>query len=67
LADSNGEARRLIRGGGARVNDDIITDEAHIIRMSDLQDQAVKLSAGRKRHRVIKTIPRSPAATEGSV
>ena len=28
LAASNGEARRLIRGGGARVNDSVVTDEA---------------------------------------
>ena len=27
LAASNAEARRLIRGGGARVNDEVIPDE----------------------------------------
>jgi tyrosyl-tRNA synthetase len=54
LAASNGEARRLIRGGGARVNDAAITDEAATVSSADLRDGAVKLSAGRKQHRLIK-------------
>jgi tyrosyl-tRNA synthetase len=54
LAASNGEARRLIRGGGARVNDVAITDEAHTVSAADLRDGAVKLSAGRKQHRLIR-------------
>ena len=54
LAASNGEARRLIRGGGARVNDAAVTDEAAMVTTSDLRDGAVKLSAGRKQHRLIK-------------
>jgi tyrosyl-tRNA synthetase len=54
LATSNGEARRLIRGGGARLNDDVIADEAHLVTKADLRDGAAKLSAGRKQHRLIK-------------
>jgi tyrosyl-tRNA synthetase len=54
LAASNGEARRLIRGGGARVNDAAITDEAATLSVADLHDGAIKLSAGRKQHRLIK-------------
>ena len=54
LAASNGEARRLIRGGGARVNDLPVADETTTISASDLRDGAVKLSAGRKQHRLIK-------------
>ena len=50
LAASNGEARRLIRGGGARINDRAVTDEARIISEADLVDGAVKLSVGRKQH-----------------
>jgi tyrosyl-tRNA synthetase len=54
LATSNGEARRLIRGGGARVNDVAISDEAHVVDEAALRDGAVKLSAGRKQHRLIR-------------
>jgi tyrosyl-tRNA synthetase len=54
LVTSNGEARRLIRGGGARLNDQPIADEALIITADDLRDGAMKLSAGRKQHRLIR-------------
>jgi tyrosyl-tRNA synthetase len=54
LASSNGEARRLIRGGGARVNDVAISDEAYVVDEAALRDGAVKLSAGRKQHRLIR-------------
>ena len=55
LATSLGEARRLIRGGGARVNDVVVPDEAGIVTAADLRDGAMKLSSGRKQHRLIKT------------
>ena len=54
LAASNGEARRLVRGGGARVNDEPVTDESRLVSAADLRDGAVKLSAGRKQHRLIR-------------
>jgi tyrosyl-tRNA synthetase len=54
LAASNGEARRLIRGGGARVNDRLVTEEAAMITVTDLYDDAIKLSAGRKHHRLVR-------------
>ena len=54
LVASNGEARRLIRGGGARVNDVPVTDEASVVSVADLRDGAMKLSAGRKQHRLIR-------------
>ncbi len=54
LAASNGEARRLIRGGGARLNDAVVADEARLVGASDLVDGAVKLSAGRKQHRLVR-------------
>ncbi|HTW27452.1 MAG TPA: tyrosine--tRNA ligase [Acetobacteraceae bacterium] len=54
LAASNGEARRLIRGGGARVNDVPLTDETQTVSAADLRDGAVKLSAGRKQHVLVR-------------
>jgi tyrosyl-tRNA synthetase len=54
LAASNGEARRLIRGGGARLNDAPITAETQTLTEADLHNGAAKLSAGKKHHRLIK-------------
>ncbi len=54
LAASNGEARRLIRGGGARINDVPVTDEGRAVTAADLHDNAIKLSAGRKQHRLVR-------------
>ena len=54
LATSNGEARRLIRGGGAKINDQVISDEAHQITHDDTDSNGkVKISAGKKRHAVL--------------
>jgi tyrosyl-tRNA synthetase len=55
LAASNGEARRLIRGGGARINDSVVSDEGRIVTVGDLdRDGTVKLGAGRKRHVLVR-------------
>jgi tyrosyl-tRNA synthetase len=56
LAASNGEARRLIKGGGLRVNDKPITDERAMLGLSDLADGVVKLSLGRKRHVLLRPV-----------
>ncbi len=50
LADTRSAARRLIRGGGARINDRVVTDEFRKVTAGDLAAGAVRLSAGRKRH-----------------
>ena len=55
LTASNGEARRLIKGGGARLNDRVIADEAHAVTLGDLNAQnLIKLSAGKKRHALVR-------------
>ncbi len=55
LAASNGEARRLIRGGGARLNDAVIASETQGVSLADLDASgALKLSAGRKRHALVR-------------
>jgi tyrosyl-tRNA synthetase len=57
LANSNGEARRLIRGGGARVNDSVVDNETKPISLADLDAHgALKLSAGRKRHALVRPV-----------
>jgi tyrosyl-tRNA synthetase len=54
LAASNGDARRLIRGGGARLNDTPVNEESYLVTRADLRSGAAKLSAGRKQHRLIR-------------
>ncbi len=53
LAASNAEARRLIRGGGARLDDKTIEDETMLVARARLEE-GVKLSAGRKQHRMVR-------------
>ncbi len=55
LAASGGEARRLIKGGGAKLNDIKIEAETQTISLADMNDQnVIKLSAGKKRHALVK-------------
>jgi tyrosyl-tRNA synthetase len=57
LATSNGEARRLIRGGGGRLNDTVFKTEDRAVTADDLnEDGVIKLSAGRKRHALVRAV-----------
>jgi tyrosyl-tRNA synthetase len=57
LVASNGEARRLIKGGGARLNDAAINDDNRKIGTADVNaDGVIKLSFGKKRHAVVKAV-----------
>lgn len=56
LTTSGSEARRLIRGNGAKINDILIEDENLLINLSYLQNDFIKLTAGKKRHSLIKII-----------
>ncbi|MGK6357077.1 tyrosine--tRNA ligase [Sphingomonas sp. DT-207] len=49
LCASKGEARRLIKGGGARVDGEKVEDEALVVAVA----QPVRLSAGRKHHGIL--------------
>ncbi|MGL4727189.1 MAG: tyrosine--tRNA ligase [Bosea sp. (in: a-proteobacteria)] len=54
LVPSTGEARRQVKAGGLRVNDAPVTDERAVLGAGDLQDGAVKLSFGKKKHVLLK-------------
>jgi len=57
LAASNGEARRLIKGGGGRLNNSVIPNETQPITASDADTNGViKLSAGKKRHALVRGV-----------
>ncbi|WP_417460819.1 tyrosine--tRNA ligase [Kordiimonas sp.] len=55
LGGSKGEVRRLIKQGGAKLNDVKVDDETAMVTKSALQDGQIKLSAGKKRHALVKT------------
>jgi len=55
LAASNSQARRLIKGGGARLNDAVVTAEMQPVTLADLDAQGqIKLGAGRKRYALVR-------------
>ncbi len=55
LASSKSEARKLIRGKGAKINDEVVADENMIINTTFLLDKnVIKLSSGKKRHILVK-------------
>ena len=57
LTKSNGDARRMIKQGAAKVNDVQVTDQNAVITLAHATaDGAVKLSAGKKRHALIRPV-----------
>ena len=56
LVASTGEARRQIKGGGLRVNDVAVGDEKAAIGREALNGGVVKLSLGRRKHVLLRTV-----------
>jgi tyrosyl-tRNA synthetase len=56
LESSRSEIRRLIKGNGIKVNNQIITDEKLIINKGLFKDNLIKLSLGKKRHIKVELI-----------
>ena len=57
LVKSNGEARRQVRGGALRVNDETASDESRTIDSGDVSgDGSIKLSMGKKRHVLVRPV-----------
>jgi len=56
LAGSNGEARRHVKGGAVRVNDDPVGDERMTVDAGHLADGVIKLSLGKKKHVLVKPV-----------
>ncbi len=55
LAESKGEVKRLIKGGGAKCNDNSVQDIDLTLNASNLTDKGyIKLSSGKKRHALVK-------------
>ncbi|HWI26367.1 MAG TPA: tyrosine--tRNA ligase [Stellaceae bacterium] len=57
LAASKSEARRLIKQGGARINDHAVASELQSAGLADLTGEGtIKLSAGKKRHALVRAV-----------
>ncbi len=51
FAASRGEAKRLIAGGGARLDGEAVSDETQLVNLSSGE---VRISAGKKKHGILK-------------
>ena len=57
LAGSNSEARRHIKGGAVRINDQATSDERRVLSGDDMTKEGlIKLSLGKKRHVLLKPV-----------
>ncbi len=57
LVASNGEARRLIKGGGLKVNDKPVSDDKVKLDIANLGDEnVIKLSMGKKKHVLLRPV-----------
>ena len=54
LENSKSEIRRLIKGNGVKINNQVIADEKLIITKNFFKDSSIKLSLGKKRHIKVK-------------
>lgn len=57
LARSKSEARRLILGGGVRINSRAVSDETMRLGHADMEGGAILLSVGRKKHVLLQPHP----------
>jgi tyrosyl-tRNA synthetase len=57
LTTSASEARRFIKGGGLRLNDQVVSDPTAMVSLADITEAGViKLSIGRKKHILVKPV-----------
>lgn len=55
LVKSNGDARRQVKGGALKVNDQPVSDDKQVLTARDITaDNVIKLSFGKKRHVLLR-------------
>ncbi|PCJ98144.1 MAG: tyrosine--tRNA ligase [Zetaproteobacteria bacterium] len=54
LCSSKGDARRLIKGGGARINDVQVSSIDQTASLTDMNGDHIKVSSGKKRHALVR-------------
>ena len=57
LSKTGAEAKRLIKQGGAKINDEKLQDPLQEITLSDIAQSGIKLSAGKKKHFLVQLKP----------
>ena len=56
IMTSKSEARRAVKSGGIKINDKILSNEKTNISLDFFKDNRIKVSHGKKKHFIIKTI-----------
>ena len=57
IMSSKSEARRAIKGGAIKINNQILSDENKIVLLDDFDDnKSLKISFGKKKHYILKII-----------
>ncbi|MDZ5761809.1 Tyrosine--tRNA ligase [Candidatus Cyrtobacter comes] len=56
LASSSSDAKRLIRGGGARINNNVVQYENRLMCQEDFHNGVSMLSAGKKKYAILKLV-----------
>ena len=57
IVSSKSDARRAIKGNGIKINDELVADEKKIISKNDFKgNDYIKISYGKKKHFIIKSI-----------
>ena len=57
LCASNGDARRNVKGGAVRVNDEAVSDDRRVLGTGDVtSDGVIKLSLGKKKHVLLRPV-----------
>ena len=54
LTASKGETRRLMAQNGAKINDAVVGESKTVFEKSDVRNGVIKLSAGKKKHALVK-------------
>ena len=57
LAESNGEARRHVKGGAVKINDASVSDDRQVVGTADVTaDGVIKVSLGKKKHILVRPV-----------
>lgn len=56
LAATGGDAKRLVQGKGARLNDEVIASLEQLATEADFKNGTAKLAAGKKHHALVKLV-----------
>ena len=56
ILSSKSDVRRVIKNNGLKINNEILTDDLKVIKLSDFNNKILKISFGKKKHYLIKLI-----------